>query len=51
MREHLKEAIAGAPRPDAGRAQGLQGAPFAFTGTLDKLTLDIDRPKLSPEDE
>ena len=25
--------------------------PFAFTGKLDKLTLKIDRPKLSPEDE
>ncbi|HVN87264.1 MAG TPA: arylsulfatase [Candidatus Binatia bacterium] len=25
--------------------------PFAFTGTLDKLTIKIDRPKLSPEDE
>ena len=24
--------------------------PFAFTGKLDKLTLKIDRPKLSPED-
>ena len=24
---------------------------FAFTGTLDKLTLGIDRPKLSPEDD
>jgi len=24
--------------------------PFRFTGTLDKLTLTIDRPKLSPED-
>jgi hypothetical protein len=25
--------------------------PFAFTGKLAKLTLTIDRPKLSPEDE
>src|SRR5262249_35158776 len=25
--------------------------PFAFTGTLDKLTIDVNRPKLSPEDE
>jgi arylsulfatase len=25
--------------------------PFEFTGTIDKLTLSIDRPKLSPEDE
>jgi arylsulfatase len=25
--------------------------PFAFTGKLDKLTLRIDRPKLTPEDE
>jgi arylsulfatase len=25
--------------------------PFPFTGTLAKLTLDIDRPKLSPEDK
>jgi arylsulfatase len=25
--------------------------PFAFTGKLEKLTLKIDRPKLSPEDE
>jgi arylsulfatase A-like enzyme len=25
--------------------------PFAFTGELDKLTLTIDRPKLTPEDE
>jgi arylsulfatase len=25
--------------------------PFAFTGKLDKLTLKIDRPKLSPEVE
>jgi arylsulfatase A-like enzyme len=25
--------------------------PFQFTGTLDKLTLTIDRPKLTPEDE
>jgi arylsulfatase len=24
--------------------------PFRFTGNLDKLTLTIDRPKLSPED-
>ena len=24
--------------------------PFKFTGTLDKLTLKIDRPKLTPED-
>jgi arylsulfatase len=24
--------------------------PFNFTGTLDKVTLSIDRPKLSPED-
>jgi hypothetical protein len=24
--------------------------PFKFTGTLNKLTLTIDRPKLSPED-
>jgi hypothetical protein len=24
--------------------------PFEFTGTLDKLTLVIDRPKLSPAD-
>jgi len=24
--------------------------PFRFTGTLDKLTLSIDRPKLSPAD-
>ena len=24
--------------------------PFKFTGTIDKLTLTIDRPKLSPED-
>lgn len=25
-------------------------SPFAFTGKLNKLTLDIDRPKLSPDD-
>ena len=25
-------------------------APFAFTGKLNKLTLKIDRPQLSPED-
>jgi hypothetical protein len=25
--------------------------PFRFTGKLDKLTLTINRPKLSPEDE
>ena len=25
--------------------------PFAFTGKLAKLTLRIDRPKLTPEDE
>ena len=25
--------------------------PFKFTGRLDKLTLTIDRPKLTPEDE
>jgi hypothetical protein len=25
--------------------------PFRFTGKLNKLTLTIDRPKLSPEDE
>jgi hypothetical protein len=25
--------------------------PFAFTGKIDKLTLTVDRPKLSPEDE
>ena len=25
-------------------------APFAFTGKIDKITLTIDRPKLSPED-
>jgi arylsulfatase len=24
--------------------------PFKFTGTLDKLTLKIDRPQLTPED-
>jgi hypothetical protein len=24
--------------------------PFVFTGKLDKITLNIDRPKLSPED-
>ena len=24
--------------------------PFRFTGTLEKLTLTIDRPELSPED-
>jgi arylsulfatase len=24
--------------------------PFAFTGTLDRLTIKIDRPHLSPED-
>ncbi|KHK02440.1 arylsulfatase [Desulfovibrio sp. TomC] len=24
--------------------------PFAFTGTIDKITLTVDRPKLSPED-
>ena len=24
--------------------------PFRFTGTIDKLTLTIDRPQLSPED-
>ena len=25
--------------------------PFAFTGKLDKLTISMDRPKLTPEDE
>jgi len=25
--------------------------PFAFTGTIDKITLTIDRPKLTPDDE
>jgi arylsulfatase len=25
--------------------------PFQFTGKLNKLTLKIDRPKLTPEDE
>ena len=25
--------------------------PFAFTGKLDKLTIAIDRPTLTPEDE
>jgi arylsulfatase len=25
-------------------------SPFAFTGKLDKMTLTIDRPTLSPED-
>ena len=25
--------------------------PFTFTGKLNKLTLTIDRPKLTPEDE
>jgi arylsulfatase len=25
--------------------------PFAFTGKIDKITLTIDRPKLSPQDE
>ncbi len=25
--------------------------PFRFTGKLNKLTLTIDRPKLTPEDE
>ena len=25
--------------------------PFTFTGKLNKLTLSIDRPKLTPEDE
>jgi arylsulfatase len=24
--------------------------PFAFNGTIEKITLDIQRPKLSPED-
>ena len=24
--------------------------PFAFTGKIDKITLSIDRPKLTPED-
>jgi arylsulfatase len=24
--------------------------PFAFTGKLNKLTIDIDRPQLSPQD-
>jgi len=24
--------------------------PFAFTGTVDKLTIEVDRPKLTPED-
>jgi hypothetical protein len=26
-------------------------SPFAFTGTINKITLTIDRPKLTPEDE
>ena len=25
--------------------------PFEFTGKLDKLTISIERPKLTPEDE
>jgi arylsulfatase len=25
--------------------------PFAFTGKINKITLTIDRPKLSPDDE
>jgi arylsulfatase len=25
-------------------------APFTFTGKIDKITLTIDRPKLSPDD-
>jgi arylsulfatase len=25
--------------------------PFAFTGKLNKITLTVDRPKLTPEDE
>ena len=25
--------------------------PFAFTGKINKITLTIDRPKLTPEDE
>ena len=25
--------------------------PFAFTGTINKITLTVDQPKLSPEDE
>jgi arylsulfatase len=25
--------------------------PFAFNGKIDKITLTIDRPKLTPEDE
>ena len=25
--------------------------PFAFTGTIEKITLSIDRPRLTPEDE
>jgi arylsulfatase len=25
--------------------------PFKFTGKLEKLTLKLDRPKLTPEDE
>jgi len=25
--------------------------PFTFTGTINKITLTIDRPKLTPEDE
>jgi arylsulfatase len=31
-------------------ADGDYTPPFRFTGKLDKLTLTIDRPKLSPED-
>ena len=34
----------------AGGRRGLPGARSRFTGKLDKLTLKIDRPKLTPED-
>jgi hypothetical protein len=39
-------------RADTGRpvAEDYQ-VPFRFTGKLDKLTLKIDQPKLTPEDE
>ena len=38
------------PLPALCRVDADYQPPFAFTGKLNKVTLTIDRPKLSPED-
>jgi len=44
-----RELRRGCRHADGCERPGLQ-PPFKFTGTLDKLTLTIDKPKLTPED-